>query len=151
MSNSNRPSSSILNMSVIGGTTGKRGNAAIYHPSQKQTNKITQGPWMHHTHLTSAFTEIYLLQSQPNAEEILPTNKKTLISSTFPPKQAKTQSNSTPVSKQLIPAIKQSTLDELLNSDKGKFTTKNKYILNNVQQPKNKIPAERTKKKKCQL
>ena len=44
MSNSNRPSSSILNMSVIGGTTEKRGNAAIYHPSQKQTNKITQGP-----------------------------------------------------------------------------------------------------------
>ena len=106
---------------------------------------------MHHTHLTSAFTEIYLLQSQPNAKEILPTNKKTLISSTFPPKQAKTQSNSTPVSKQLIPAIKQSTLDELPNSDKGKFNTKNKYILNDVQQPKNKIPAERTKRKKCQL
>ena len=55
------------------------------------------------------------------------------------------------MSKQLIPTIKQSTLDELPNSDKGKFTTKNKYILTDVQQPRNEIPAEKTKKKKRQL
>ena len=72
-------------------------------------------------------TETYLLQSQPNTKEILPTKKKTLISLTFPPKQAKSQSNSRPVSKQLIPMIKQSTLVELPSSDKDKFTTKNKY------------------------
>ena len=72
-------------------------------------------------------TETYLLQSQPNTKEILPTKKKTLISLTFPPKQAKSQSNSRPVSKQLIPMIKQSTLVELPSSDKDQFTTKNKY------------------------
>ena len=62
-----------------------------------------------------------------------------------------TQANSRPVSKQLTPTIKQSTLNELPNSDKGKFTTKNKYILTDVQQPRNEIPAEKTKKKKRQL
>ena len=55
------------------------------------------------------------------------------------------------MSKQLIPTIKQSTLDELPNSDKGNLTTKNKYILNDVQQPKNEIPVERTNRKKRQL
>ena len=46
------------------------------------------------THSTSASTETYLLQSQPNTKEILPTKKKTLISSTtLPPKHAKTQSS----------------------------------------------------------
>ena len=98
----------------------------------------------YNTHSTSASTETYLLQSQPNTKEILPTKKKTLISSTFPSKQAKTQSNSRPVSKQLIPTIKQSTLDKLPNSDKGNFTTKNKYILSDLQQAKNEIPLERT-------
>ena len=48
----------------------------------------------------------------------------------------------------MIPKIKQSTLEELPNSDKGKFTTKNKYILSDVQQPRNEIPAERTKSKR---
>ena len=105
----------------------------------------------YNTHSTSASTETYLLQAQPNIKEILPTKKKTLISSTFPPKQAKTQSNSRPVPKQSIPTIKQSTLDELPNLDKGKFTTRNKYILSDVQQPRNEIPAERTKRKKRQL
>ena len=112
---------------------------------------MNASPGKYNTHSTSASTETYLLQSQPNTEEILSTKKKTLISSTFSPKQAKTQSNSRPVSKQLIPTIKQSTLDELPNSDKGKFTTKNKYILTDVQQPRNEIPAEKTKKKKRQL
>ena len=91
-------------------------------------------PGKYNTHSTSASTETYLLQSQPNTKEILPTKKKTLISSTFPLKQAKTQSNSRPVSKQLIPTIKQSTLDELPNSDKGNFNTKNKYVLSNNQE-----------------
>ena len=104
----------------------------------------------YNTHSTSASTETYLLQSQPNTKEILPIKKKTLISSTFLPNQAKAQSNSRPVSKQLIPTIKQSTLDELPNSDKGNFNTKNKYVLSNVQQPRNEIPAERTKRKKRQ-
>ena len=46
------------------------------------------------THSTSASTETYLLQSQPNTKEILPTKKKTLISSTtLPPKHAKSQSS----------------------------------------------------------
>ena len=60
----------------------------------------------YNTHSTFAFTETYLLQSQPNTKEILFTKKKTLISTTFPPKQAKTQSSLTPVSKQSIPMIK---------------------------------------------
>ena len=47
--------------------------------------------------------------------------------------------------------IKHSALDELPNSDKGNFITKNKYILSDVQQPRNEIPAERTKRKKRQL
>ena len=112
---------------------------------------MNASPGKYTTHSTSASTETYLLQSQPNTKEILPTKKKNLISSTFPPKQAKTHSNSRPVSKQLIPTIKQSTLVELPRSDKGKFTTKNKYTLNAVQQPRNEIPAERTRRKKCQL
>ena len=108
-------------------------------------------PGKYNTHSTSASTETYLLQSQPNTKEILSIKKKTLISLTFLSNQAKTQPNSRPVSKQLIPTIKQSTLDELPNSDKGNFNTKNKYVLSNVQQPRNEIPAERTKKKKRQL
>ena len=62
-----------------------------------------------------------------------------------------TQSNSRPVWKQLIPTIKQSTFVELPSSDKGKFTTKNKYILSAVQQPRNEIPAEKNRRKKRQL
>ena len=54
------------------------------------------------------------------------------------------------MSRQLIPTIKQSTLDELPNSDKGNFSTKNKYILSDVQQADNEIPLERSKRKKCQ-
>ena len=52
---------------------------------------------------------------------------------------------------QLISTMKQSTLDELSNSDKGNFTTKNKYILSNVLQANNEILVERTKLKKRQL
>ena len=55
------------------------------------------------------------------------------------------------MSKQLIPTIKQSTLVELLSSNKGKFTTKNKYILSTVQQPRNEIPAEKNRRKKHEL
>ena len=106
-------------------------------------------PGNYNTHSTSASTETQLPQSQPNTKEVLPT--KMLISATFPSKQAKTQSNSRPLSKQLISTIKQSRLDEIPNSDKGNFVTKNKYILSNVQQPRNEIPAERTKRKKGQL
>ena len=54
------------------------------------------------------------------------------------------------MSKQLIPTIKQSTLDELSDSEKDNFTTKNKYILSDIQQASNKIPVERTKRKKSQ-
>ena len=39
----------------------------------------------------------------------------------------------------------------LAYSDKCNFTTKNKYILSDVQQANNEIPVERTKKKKRQL
>ena len=52
---------------------------------------------------------------------------------------------------QLISTMKQSTLDELPNSDKGNFTTKNKYILSDVQQASNEILVETTKRKKRQL
>ena len=99
----------------------------------------------YNTHSTSASTETYLLQAQPNIKEILPTKKKTLISSTFPLKQAKTQSNSRPVLKQSIPTIKQSTLDELPNSDKGKFLTRNKYILSDVQNQEMKFRQKEPK------
>ena len=127
-------------------------------PSKPNTNTSKQdysrtmnaSPRNYNTHSTSTTTETYLLQSQPYTKAILPTKKKNLISITFPPKQAKTQSSSTPVSKQLIPAIKQSRLDEFPNSDKGIFTTKNKYILSDVQQACNEIPVERTKRKKRQ-
>ena len=95
---------------------------------------MNASPGNYNTHSTSASTKTYLFQSQANTKEILPPKKKTFISSTFPPKQAKTQSNSRPVSKQLIPTIKQSTLDELPNSDKGNFNTKNKYVLSNNQE-----------------
>ena len=111
---------------------------------------MNASPRNYNTHSTSTTTETYLLQSQPYTKAILPTKKKNLISITFPPKQAKTQSSSTPVSKQLIPAIKQSRLDEFPNSDKGIFTTKNKFILSDVQQACNEIPVERTKRKKRQ-
>ena len=95
---------------------------------------MNTSPRNYKTQSTTATIKPYLLRSQPSTvtKEILPT-KKPLISTTFPPKQAKTQSSSTPVSKQLIPTTKQSTLDELLNSNKGNFTTKNKYILSDVQ------------------
>ena len=127
-------------------------------PSKPNTNTNKQdysrtmnaSPRNYNTHSTSTTTETYLLQSQPYTKAILPTKKKNLISITFPPKQAKTQPSSTPVSKQLIPAIKQSRLDEFPNSDKGIFTTKNKYILSDVQQACNEIPVERTKRKKRQ-
>ena len=125
-------------------------------PSKPNTNTNKQdysktmnaSPGKYTTHSTSASTETSLLQSQPNTKEILPTKKKTLISSTFPPTQAKTQSNSRPVPKQLIPTIKQSTFVEVPSLDKGKCTTKNKYTLSAVQQPRNEIPAERTGKKR---
>ena len=113
---------------------------------------MNTSPRNYNTHSTSATIKTYLLQSQPSTvtKEILPTKKKILISTTFPPKQAKTQSSSTPVTKQLIPTIKQSTLDELPNSDKSNFTTKNKYILSDLQQASNEIPVEITKSKKPQ-
>ena len=50
----------------------------------------------------------------------------------------------------MIPTIKQSAPDELPTSDKSNFTTKNKCILNIVQQASNKIPVERTKIRKRQ-
>ena len=112
---------------------------------------MNASPVNYNIHSTPASTEAYLLQSQPNTKEILPTKTKTLISTTFPQKQAKAQSSSTPLSKQLIPMIKQSAPDELSNSDKGNFTTKNKYISSDVQQVNNEIPLERTKRKKRQL
>ena len=77
---------------------------------------MNASPRNYNTHSTSPTTETYVLQSQPYTKEILPTKKKNLISATFPMKQAKTQSISIPVSKQLIPTIKQSRLDELPNS-----------------------------------
>ena len=98
---------------------------------------MNASPGNYNTHSTSASTKTYLFQSQANTKEILPPKKKTFISSTFPPKQAKTQSNSRSMSEQLIPTIKQSTFDKLPNSDKGKFTTKNKYILSDAQQSRN--------------
>ena len=118
---------------------------------QDYSRSMNASPENYNIHSTPASTEAYLLQSQPNTKEILPTKRKTLISTTFPQKQAKAQSSSTPLSKQLIPTIKQSAPDELSNSDKGNFTTKNKYILSDVQQVNNEIPLERTKRKKCQL
>ena len=118
---------------------------------QDYSRTMNASPGNYNIHSTPASTETYLLQSQPNTKEVIPTKKKTLISTTFPPKQAKTQPSPTPVSKQLIPTIKQSTPDKLPNSDKGNFTTKNKYILSDVQQANNEIPFERTNSKKCQL
>ena len=81
-------------------------------PSKPNTNKqdyvkiMNASPGNYNTLSTSASTKTYLFQSQPNTKEILPTKKKTFISSTFPPKQAKTQSNSRSLSEQLIPRIK---------------------------------------------
>ena len=92
---------------------------------------------MHHlvnippTQLLLPLKYIYFNHNQIQKKSY-PQKKKTLISSTFPQKQAKTQSNTRPVSKQLIPTIKQSALVELPSSDKGKFTTKNKYTLSAV-------------------
>ena len=114
-------------------------------PSKSNTNKqdysrtINTSPRNYNTHSTSGTIKVYQTQSQPKivTKEIIPTKKKTLISKTFPPKQAKTQSSSTPVSKQMIPTIKQSAPDELPTSDKSNFTTKNKCILNIVQQANN--------------
>ena len=51
----------------------------------------------------------------------------------------------------MIPTIKQSTPDKLPNSGKGNFTTKNKYILSDVQQASNEILVETIKRKKRQL
>ena len=118
---------------------------------QDYSRTMNASPENYNIHSSPASTEAYLLQSQPNTKEILPTKRKTLISTTFPQKHAKAQSSSTPLSKQLIPTIKQSAPGELSNSDKGNFTTKNKYILSDVQQVNNEIPLERTKSKKCQL
>ena len=50
----------------------------------------------------------------------------------------------------MVPTIKQSAPDELPTSDKSNFTTKNKCVLNIVQQASNEIPVERTKSKKRQ-
>ena len=50
----------------------------------------------------------------------------------------------------MTPTVKQSAPDELPTSDKSNFTTKNKCILNIVQQASNKIPIERTKSRKRQ-
>ena len=50
----------------------------------------------------------------------------------------------------MIPTIKQSAPDELPTSDKSNFTTKNKCILNILQQASNEIPVERTQGKKRQ-
>ena len=96
---------------------------------------MNASPGNYNTHSTSASAETYIPQSQPNTKEILPTKKKTLISTTFPPKQAKTQSSSTPVSNQLTPTIKQSILDELPNTGKGNLSSKNKYVLSDYNKP----------------
>ena len=103
-----------------------------------------------HTQLLLPLKHIYYNHIQIQKKSY-PQKKKTLISTTFPPKQAKAQSSSTPVSMQLISTMKQSTLDEHPKLDKGNFTTKNKYILSNVQQANNEILVERTKLKKRQL
>ena len=72
----------------------------------------------------------------------------------------KSQSSSTTVLKQMIPTIKRniirrnakikhykhSTLDELLTSNKGNFTPKNKCALSH-KKASNEIPVERTKSK----
>ena len=71
----------------------------------------------------------------------------------------KSQSSSTTVLKQMIPTIKRniirrnakikhkhSTLDELLTSKKGNFTTKKKCALSH-KKASNEIPVERTKSK----
>ena len=50
----------------------------------------------------------------------------------------------------MIPTIKQSAVDELPNSDKSNFTTKQKCILSNVHQASNEILVERSKSKKHQ-
>ena len=106
----------------------------------------------HNTPLNSCFHWNISTTITTKYKRNLPSKKKTLISTIFPSKQAKTPSSSTPaVSKQLIPTIKQSTSDKLPNLDKGHFTNKNKYILTDAQQANNKIPFERTKSKKCQL
>ena len=81
----------------------------------------------------------YIYYNHNQIKRNLTLKKKTFISTTFPPKQAKTQSSSTPVSKQSIPVIKQSTTDQLPNSDKGSFTTKNKYILSEYNKPRMKF------------
>ena len=105
----------------------------------------------HNTPLNSCFHWNISTTITTKYKRNLPSKKKTLISTIFPSKQAKTPSRSTSLSKQLIPTIKQSTSDKLPNLDKGHFTNKNKYILTDVQQANNKIPLERTKSKKCQL
>ena len=50
----------------------------------------------------------------------------------------------------MIPAIKQYSPDEPPTSDEIDFTTKNKCIVNVIQQASNKIPLERIKSKKRQ-
>ena len=73
---------------------------------------------MHHlgiitsTQLLLPLKHIYYNHNQIQKKSY-PQKKKTFISTTFSPKQAKTQSSSTPKSKQLIPTIKQSTPHEL--------------------------------------
>ena len=99
------------------------------------------------TQLLLPLKHIYYNHNQIQKKSF-PQKKKTLISTTFPPKQAKTRSISTPMSKQLIPMIEQATLDELPNTVKDNFIIKNKYILSDVQQANNGIPVERTKRKK---
>ena len=129
----------------------------LYHPNQTQTqaNKITRGPWIHHlgiitpTQLLLPLKYIYYNHNQIQNKSY--PQKENSFQQLFHQNRLKHVLFPTPVSKQLIPTIKQSTLDELPNSDKGNLTTKNKYILNDVQQPRNEIPVEGTNRKKRQL
>ena len=84
-------------------------------PSKPKTNTNKQdyswtiniSPRNYNTHSTSGTIKTYLTQSQPRiiTKELIPTGEKTPISATFPPKQAKTQSSSTPLLKQMILAF----------------------------------------------
>lgn len=58
----------------------------------------------YNTHSTFRTNKTYLTQSQPKLvkKDILPTKKKTPISTIFPPEQFKTQSSSMSLSKHLI-------------------------------------------------
>ena len=109
----------------------------------QQGGKITLPPSQPRLELTSGSTKTHLIQSQPRlvTKEFLPTEKNTHFRDFHPPKEAKAQFSSTPVSEHMIPTInkfinrnvkrkhyKQSRLAELPNSDKSNFTTKNSYM-----------------------